>query len=75
MLEADIAITRSGSSAICEMVSLNLPFIAIPLPTSLDNHQYYNAKYFEDKGFCWLVEQNFFNIYKFKKMIIDIVLR
>jgi len=73
MLEADIAITRSGSSAISEMVSLNLPFIAIPLPTSLDNHQYYNAKYFEDKGFCWLVEQNFFNIYKFKKMIIGIV--
>jgi len=73
MLEADIAITRSGSSAISEMVSLNLPFIAIPLPTSLDNHQYYNAKYFEERGFCWLVEQNFFNIYKFKKMIIDIV--
>ena len=73
MLEADIAITRSGSSAISEMVSLNLPFIAIPLPTSLDNHQYHNAKYFENKGFCWLVEQNFFNLYKFKKMIIDIV--
>ena len=73
MLEADIAITRSGSSAISEMVSLNLPFIAIPLPTSLDNHQYYNAKYFEERDICWLVEQNFFNIYKFKKMIIDIV--
>jgi len=73
MLEADIAITRSGSSAISEMVSLNLPFIAIPLPASLDNHQYYNAKYFEEKGFCWLVEQEFFNIRKFQKMIIDIV--
>ena len=73
MLESDIAITRSGSSAISEMVSLNLPFIAIPLPTSLDNHQYYNAKYFEEKGFCWLVEQKFFNIKKFQRMIIDIV--
>jgi len=73
MLEADIAISRSGSSAISEMVSLNLPFIAIPLPTSLDNHQYNNAKYFEEKGFCWLVEQRFFNIQKFQKMIIDIV--
>jgi len=73
MLEADIAITRSGSSAISEMISLNLPFIAIPLPTSLDNHQYHNAKYFEERDICWLVEQNSFNIYKFQKMIIDIV--
>ena len=25
------------------------PFIAVPLPNSIDNHQYLNAKYYENK--------------------------
>ena len=46
------------------------PFIAIPLPDSIDNHQYLNAKYYKDKGCCWLLNQdnliteNLFNLIK-----------
>ena len=39
---------------------LNIPFIAIPLPTSKDNHQFENAKFYEDKNTCWLIEQHSF---------------
>ena len=43
------------------------------MPSSLDNHQYHNAKYFEDKGCCWLVEQKLFEAESLKKLIADIV--
>lgn len=73
MSESDIAITRSGSSTLAELVAVNLPFIAIPLPSSLDNHQFYNAKYYENKGCCWILEQNNFKSESLKKIIIDII--
>ena len=55
--KTDIAITRSGASSIAELINLNIPSIAIPLPSSTDNHQLKNAKYFENKGYCFLLEQ------------------
>ncbi len=54
------------------MINLHLPFIAIPLPNSLDNHQFYNAKYYSDKNCCWLIRQQDFSFESFKKLIIDI---
>ena len=67
-LSSNIVITRCGASTIAELIHTFTPFIAIPLPNSIDNHQYLNAKYYENKGFCWLLEQeklndqNLFNI-------------
>jgi len=56
--KADIVISRSGSSTLSELASLNKPFVAIPLPSSLDNHQFYNAKYYLDKNCCWMLNEN-----------------
>jgi UDP-N-acetylglucosamine--N-acetylmuramyl-(pentapeptide) pyrophosphoryl-undecaprenol N-acetylglucosamine transferase len=58
---SDLAITRCGASTTAELAHLFTPFIAIPLPNSVDNHQYLNAKYYEDKGCCWILEQSSFN--------------
>lgn len=55
--QADIVICRSGSSTLAELVALNKPFIAIPFPSSLDNHQYYNALHFLKKECCWIVDE------------------
>ena len=60
ILKADLCITRAGASTLAELSFLNIPFIAVPLPTSKDNHQLENAKYYKDKNCCWLVEQNYF---------------
>jgi len=57
--KADLAITRSGASSIAELVNLSIPFITIPLPSSVDNHQLKNAIYFESKGYCFLLEQKY----------------
>ena len=72
MEKTDLAIVRSGSSTLSELVALNLPFIAVPLPSSLDNHQYYNAKFYEDRGCCWIIEQKVFNADALKKIFKEI---
>ena len=56
---SDLAITRSGASSLAELVNLRIPFIAIPLPSSVDNHQFENANYFKEKGYCFLLEERF----------------
>ena len=56
--KAEIVITRSGASVSAELLNCKIPFISIPLPTSADNHQYLNAKFFKDKGFCLMILQN-----------------
>lgn len=73
MKKTDLAIVRSGSSTVSELVALNLPFIAVPLPTSLDNHQYFNAKFYEEKGCCWILEQKIFNAETFETIFREIV--
>ena len=35
--------------------------MAIPLPSSKDNHQFENAKFYENMNCCWIVEQNHFD--------------
>mgnify|MGYP001431822440 FL=1 len=64
--KSDLAITRSGASSLAELTNLRIPFIAIPLPSSADNHQFMNANYFREKGYCYLLEEKFIsdNLYK-----------
>ena len=58
--EADLCITRAGASTLAELSILNLPFIAVPLPTSKDNHQYENASFYEKNDCCWIIDQKSF---------------
>ena len=58
--KSDICITRAGASTLAELSILNTPFIAVPLPTSKDNHQFENANYYKENGCCWIIEQNLF---------------
>ena len=53
----NLAITRSGSSVLAELTNFNIPFISVPLPTSADNHQFKNAKYYERKNLGFLIEE------------------
>ena len=55
--ECDFVITRSGASALGELINLNIPFISIPLPTSADDHQLKNAEFYEKKGYGYLIKE------------------
>ena len=78
---SDLCITRAGATSLAEISFLEIPFIAIPLPTSKDNHQMKNAEYYEKKGCCWILDQkklnkdeltNFFmNLLKDKAELLD----
>ena len=71
--QSDLCITRAGASSLAEIALLNIPFIAIPLPTSKDNHQFINAKYYKDKGCCWVIDQMNFNKQKFENFLRDLL--
>jgi len=70
--QSDLCITRAGASSLAELSLYNIPFIAIPLPTSKDNHQYENAKYYQDKDCCWIVDQNDFDKQKLEELLIKV---
>jgi UDP-N-acetylglucosamine--N-acetylmuramyl-(pentapeptide) pyrophosphoryl-undecaprenol N-acetylglucosamine transferase len=61
MCKANLCLTRAGASTLAELVFLNLPFIAIPLPTSKDNHQFENAFFYKQNGCNWILNQNKIN--------------
>ncbi len=71
--QADLCITRAGASSLAEVASLNIPFIAIPLPTSKDNHQFENANYYKNKNCCWIIDQTNFDQLRFEDLLIDIL--
>ena len=71
--QIDLAITRSGASTISELAFFNIPFLAIPLPTSKDNHQFYNAKEYFDNKLCWIVKQSDFNKENLTEFILKLI--
>ena len=71
--QTDLCITRAGASSLAEIVFLNIPFIAIPLPTSKDNHQLENANYYKNKDCCWVIDQIDFNNQNFEDLLLDIL--
>jgi len=58
--KVDLCITRAGATTLSELSILHKPFVAIPLPSSKDNHQFENANFYLNKNCCWLIEQNVF---------------
>ena len=70
---SDLAISRCGASTTAELVNTLTPFIAVPYPHSMDNHQHLNAKYYESKGCCWIIEQNKFSSINLCNLILEIV--
>ena len=71
MHQSDLCITRAGASTMAELSVFNIPFIAVPLPTSKDNHQFENANYYNNNGCCWLINQDDFEE-KIEKTLNDI---
>ena len=73
VLSSNLAITRCGASTTAELTHTLTPFIAVPIPNSIDNHQYLNAKYYENKGCCWLLEQNNFSTENLFNLIMEVI--
>jgi len=71
--QADLCITRAGASTMAELSVINVPFVAVPLPSSKDNHQFENANFYKNNECCWIIEQHAFEetIEDFLKDILE----
>ena len=52
-----LVVARSGASTIAELAVAGRPAILVPLPNSMDDHQYHNADAFEQVGGGWVMAQ------------------
>ena len=55
---SDFVVSRSGALSLSEITSMNKGALMIPLPNSIDNHQFKNAKKIEDMGMGILHEED-----------------
>ena len=60
LASAHLVIARAGASTISELIAAGRPSILVPLPTSMDNHQYYNANALEEVGGGFMMPQDGF---------------
>ena len=72
----DIAITRAGAGTINDLIRYRIPSIIFPLPDSIYDHQFFNAKYLADKNGAILMDETNFNLDSnsviFKELITNI---
>ena len=70
---SNLCITRAGASTLAELTFLNLPYIAVPLPSAKDNHQYENAYFYNKEGCNWLLSQSDFNKNQVTRKLLNII--
>ena len=58
MNRSNLCITRAGASTLAELSFLKIPYLAIPLPTAKDNHQFENAFFYNKRGCNWILNQS-----------------
>ena len=56
--ESDLVVGRSGAMTVSEICCSSKPSILFPLPWAADNHQYFNAKFLEDKKASILLDSS-----------------
>ena len=62
MAAADIALSRAGANAICELLALHKPNILVPLSAAVSRgDQILNARSFESQGFSYVLEEEQMN--------------
>ena len=56
---ADLVVSRAGAGTIAELMRCATPAILVPFPRAADNHQWANARFFEQQGGGLVVDQQF----------------
>jgi UDP-N-acetylglucosamine--N-acetylmuramyl-(pentapeptide) pyrophosphoryl-undecaprenol N-acetylglucosamine transferase len=54
---ADVAVSRAGASSLAELAAMRLPAVLVPYPWAADNHQFFNARFFQEAGGARLLPQ------------------
>jgi UDP-N-acetylglucosamine--N-acetylmuramyl-(pentapeptide) pyrophosphoryl-undecaprenol N-acetylglucosamine transferase len=70
---ATVAVSRSGASSLAELAAVRLPSVLIPFPAATDNHQFFNARAFEETGAACLLEQSVATPEVLCRLILELV--
>ena len=54
---ATACVSRAGASSLAELAAMRLPSLLVPFPAAADNHQFHNARAYEETGAALLLEQ------------------
>ena len=54
---ADLVICRAGAATVCEIAAAGVAALFVPLPTAVDDHQTFNARWLADQGAALLISQ------------------
>jgi UDP-N-acetylglucosamine--N-acetylmuramyl-(pentapeptide) pyrophosphoryl-undecaprenol N-acetylglucosamine transferase len=70
---ATACVSRAGASSLAEIAAVRLPSALVPLPTSADNHQFFNATAFEKTGAARLLDQKSSSPEKVAAVVAELV--
>jgi UDP-N-acetylglucosamine--N-acetylmuramyl-(pentapeptide) pyrophosphoryl-undecaprenol N-acetylglucosamine transferase len=70
---ATVAVSRAGASSLAELAAARLPSVLVPFPAAMDNHQFHNARAFEETGAALLLEEKGARPERLVEMISGIV--
>jgi UDP-N-acetylglucosamine--N-acetylmuramyl-(pentapeptide) pyrophosphoryl-undecaprenol N-acetylglucosamine transferase len=56
---ADLVVSRAGAGTIAELIRCATPAILVPFPQAADNHQWANARFFEQQGGGIVIDQQY----------------
>ncbi len=72
LANTNLAICRAGAGTIVDLINFKLPSILIPLPSSKDNHQFFNAKILAKHDLAIIIDQKNNDLNKAKRHIYEI---
>ena len=73
LYKTDLAITRAGAGTINDLVNHKIPSMIIPLTNSIQNHQFYNAKFLSDSKAAYLIDEYNFNLKNNQKIFLSLI--
>jgi len=71
LANTNLAICRAGAGTIVDLINFKLPSILIPLPSSKDNHQFFNAEILAKHDLAIIIDQNNDDLEKAKRHIYE----
>jgi UDP-N-acetylglucosamine--N-acetylmuramyl-(pentapeptide) pyrophosphoryl-undecaprenol N-acetylglucosamine transferase len=70
---ATVAISRAGGSSLAELAAMRVPSVLIPFPAAVENHQFHNARAFEQTGAACLLEQHSATPETLTRLVLDLM--
>ena len=70
---ADLIISRCGASTLAEIETFSKPCLLFPLPSSMNNHQYYNAIEFKKNNRCFILDETNLSVESLSKKIEELI--